>query len=332
MAWEISADSNRDGIRRLNPGRDLGQLADLLETAFGSELALAGRRVLRDLRMLARLGSLGLLIAQAGSEADHILGGIICEQDGKVVGNVTMSRTAGRPGRWQISNVAVLDSHRGRGIARQMMEVALDTILARGGRVAYLFVRHDNVPARGLYRGLGFEDVDQITDLRSDAGPDSSTLTDLRVMQRLRPADGERVYRLVSDAISPGQRWLSSVVRSRYVHSVKERAWRWIKNLVSGHSESLWGVPDEGSLKAVVSVSATWGWNRGHHRLEVWVHPDVRGQVEESLAKDIVALLQDLPARPVRASLPQCEESAARALEGQGFDAVRTLVLMRRAL
>ena len=51
-----------NGIRPLRPGRDLEGLAHLIEQAFGEELSEGGEQVLRELRLLSRLGPLSWLI------------------------------------------------------------------------------------------------------------------------------------------------------------------------------------------------------------------------------------------------------------------------------
>ena len=81
-----------NGIRPLRPSRDLSDLADLIAQAFGPELSLGGEQVLRELRFLGRLGPLSLLLLAVSSPVDGLLGGFVWEQDGRVVGNVTLSR------------------------------------------------------------------------------------------------------------------------------------------------------------------------------------------------------------------------------------------------
>ncbi len=58
-----------------------------------------------------------------------------------------------------VLNVAVHADHRGASIGRQLLEHVLDDGRATGARVVYLEVRAGNVPARRLYRRLGFRDL-----------------------------------------------------------------------------------------------------------------------------------------------------------------------------
>ena len=147
LVAHVASKKGRTGIRPLNPGRDLGQLADLVENAFGDELSTSGARVIREIRLLSKLGPLNYLLLGMSSEVDGMFTGFVWEQDGRVVGNVTVNRPTGHPHKWQISNVAVLDVYRRQGIGRSLVEAAVDLIVRRGGRSAYLFARDDNPSA-----------------------------------------------------------------------------------------------------------------------------------------------------------------------------------------
>lgn len=58
-----------------------------------------------------------------------------------------------------ILNIAVLSSFRRQGIARSMMKKLLAAAGAMGARTVYLEVRGSAVPARALYRSLGFIEI-----------------------------------------------------------------------------------------------------------------------------------------------------------------------------
>jgi predicted GNAT family acetyltransferase len=58
----------------------------------------------------------------------------------------------------QIGGVYTLPSRRGRGIAAALMSALLADIHAQG-RAISLFVKPTNLPARALYRSLGFRDI-----------------------------------------------------------------------------------------------------------------------------------------------------------------------------
>ncbi len=56
----------------------------------------------------------------------------------------------------QILNIAVAPQHRGHGIARKLMELAVSTARERGAEVLALEVRESNAAAIKMYEDLGF--------------------------------------------------------------------------------------------------------------------------------------------------------------------------------
>ena len=114
--------------------------------------------------------------------------------------------------------------------------------------------------------------------------------------------------------------------------SVEEQFGRWLESLFTGKAEFRWGIEDGRELRAAAILKHTRLWNQGPHRLQLWVHPNARGQLESALAQDVVRILSGKASRTTRVALPDCEQAAIDALLDVGFTKVRTLVLMRRDL
>lgn len=157
----VAGPVNRRGPRPFRLGRDLGGVLDLMELAFGEEAAR-----FRDLRLLAYLGP---LLTPFEAILREVWPGIVWDEDGRVVGNVNFARLPYLPRVWLIFNVAVHPHYRRRGIARQLMSLALDRVRLAGGEVAVLDVEADNVPARNLYLSLGFELLERLVEYRGQA-------------------------------------------------------------------------------------------------------------------------------------------------------------------
>ncbi len=154
----VAGPVGRWGPRPFRLGRDLGGVLDLLELAFGEEAAR-----FRDLRLLAGLGP---LLVPLEPLLQGVWPGIVWEEDGRVVGNVNFARLPYLPRVWLIFNVAVHPDYRRRGIARQLMTLALGRVRSAGGEAAVLDVETDNLPARNLYLSLGFELLERLTEYR----------------------------------------------------------------------------------------------------------------------------------------------------------------------
>ncbi|MGH6702089.1 MAG: ribosomal protein S18-alanine N-acetyltransferase [Bradyrhizobium sp.] len=56
----------------------------------------------------------------------------------------------------EILSIAVAESHRGRGLSRELLRTHLGHLAGRGVRAVFLEVEENNQPARRLYQGSGF--------------------------------------------------------------------------------------------------------------------------------------------------------------------------------
>ena len=187
----------------MEPGRDLAGVARLIQTAFSDELDRAGMAALREMRNMSRLGPVLSWLDWASAEFNEMLSGFVWVEEGQIVGNVTVSRAAPGSYRWIISNVAVAEPYRGRGIGRALMDAAVELIREWGGKVVTLQVRHNNPSAVHLYRGMGFQEIFGTTYLRLDWVPPVEPLPltcgTLRPRQ-LNLADAHRRYDLARAA------------------------------------------------------------------------------------------------------------------------------------
>lgn len=59
----------------------------------------------------------------------------------------------------ELANLAVAESHRGRGLGRRLLDEVLDRARQQGVKSLYLEVRVSNAAAIELYRSVGFKDV-----------------------------------------------------------------------------------------------------------------------------------------------------------------------------
>lgn len=59
----------------------------------------------------------------------------------------------------ELANLAVAESHRGRGLGRRLLDEVMDQAREAGVEKLYLEVRESNAAAIHLYRSAGFEEV-----------------------------------------------------------------------------------------------------------------------------------------------------------------------------
>ena len=144
-------------LRPLNILRDLPSVADLIELCFSSTMDSDGRRYIQDMR---RAGKDNSFLKWANRVADTTslpLTGYIWEQDGRIVGNVSLVPFRHKGGRlYLVANVAVHPDYRKRGIARALTIRAVEHAHEKKVNDIWLHVRADNFDAINLYAALGF--------------------------------------------------------------------------------------------------------------------------------------------------------------------------------
>ncbi len=154
----LSATSQKH-LRPFDPRRDLGSVADLVEQCFADTLDPDGERYLQRMRAAAKNPGL-LRWASVAAEFSNVpLNGYVWEEDGKIVGNISLIPFILHNYRYYlIANVAVKPDFRRRGIARKLTLQAVDHARRRGAPRAWLHVRENNEAAINLYQSLGFRE------------------------------------------------------------------------------------------------------------------------------------------------------------------------------
>jgi ribosomal protein S18 acetylase RimI-like enzyme len=146
-------------LRPLDHSRDLMPVADLIEECFRETIDPDGLEYLSYLRDVARqeqaVPGWALYTAQIRSRFD----GYVWEDNGKIVGNVTLLPARKQGKRiFLIANVAVKPEYRSLGIGRKLTARAMAGVRERKGSSAWLQVREDNPLAHGLYLSMGFSE------------------------------------------------------------------------------------------------------------------------------------------------------------------------------
>ena len=316
-------------MRPVDPSRDIGQVAALMERAFGGHLTQQGREALRELKIMSRFGPFLWLLDRISPGFHETFQGFVWVEEGRIVGNVNVGRLAPSSTRWLISNVAVRSDYQGQGIAHHLVRAAIDLAREQGGEWVILHVYADNVPACKLYQHLGFEQITAMTELYSERVKPVA-LTESCLLRRRSYSEWRKEYELASAAASEGSRWLESARADHFMVGPDQRLSKWLSNLIAGRREYRLAVEDGGRFIATLTVLASQ-W-RGEHSLELMVHPDHRGQLEEILITRALSILGDYPKRGVTVSHPAEHQEAIEALKLHGFVEKRTLANMRLAL
>ena len=318
------------GLRPIDPSRDLGKVASLIQTAFANDLDRAGQSMLREMRTLSRLGPLLWWFDQASPAMNDLLSGFVWVEDGQVVGNVTVSQVSPVSQRWVISNVAVAPEYRGRGIGRMLMQAALNSIRAWQGRCVTLQVRDDNAVALHLYRALGFREVFGTTYLRLDQVPGDIPLPSSAPgihFRRLCAADAPQAYQLARLATPEAVQVEQPIRATRYALSFETRLGDWLKTLLGSGPPLRLVAMSHDQMQALLIAEPTAWRSEGH--ISLVVHPSCRGLVERRLIAQALRHLRRWSQDVAVARHPTYHPEGIQAFYSFGFRKERTLLWMR---
>lgn len=319
------------GVRRLNPLRDLAQVTSVIEEGFGPDLTEPGRRALKEMRFLSRLGPLLWWLVTASPDFREYHSGFVWLEEGQIVGSLHITRPGVYARRWFISNMAVRVAFRGRGIARALMEAALAWARKQGGEEVFLRVRRDNVVALSLYKSLGFQPLCEAIDLRLARVPPVRKATrDEISLAPYHPNQWPQVRELARAGIPAKLRWLEPMRVTDFSLSLDRRLADWWANLTTGCKT--WRLVAQHDQRIVAALAVKTAGHRGAHSLTLHIHPDYRGEIEEMLVTEALSRLWPHRDRATVVVLPVSYAEIVTVLKQYGFVEQRTLTLMRRSL
>ena len=311
----------KGSIRPLDPFRDLEEVVDLIEIAFGDRLDPAGRATLDRMRRFAERGLLRQWLWVFLGKA-MVAPGLVWVEDGRVVGNVSLRRARTQDG-YLIGNVVVHPDWRRRGIARALMKEAIDRVSRRGVQWVGLEVRADNDGARALYEALRFREVGRTRHLLRPGGPPRPGRPSADEVRRGGGQDGDALVDLMHSVMPEELRPLLEVEESDYRPGWGRRCQHWLR----GEREVWWLVDDEDGLRGAVRAVRRAG--RFPNQLEILVRPGDEG-CEGPLLERGLASLRGSSKKPVAISLPTTTAPLMAALEDEGFRETRVLIQMKR--
>lgn len=306
-------------LRRFDVRRDLAAVADLVERCFAETLDRDGRQYIRNMRRAAQQPHLLGLFGAGAERAAYPFAGFVWEQDGAIVGNLSLIPMFFRRQRiYLIANVAVDPAARRRGIARSLTEAAVKDCIARRADGIWLHVREDNPAAIQLYTRLNFVEQARRTSWHSRPElPEPASFAGVSI----EPPAVRNWHRHLA--------WLASchpedldwylALNVRVLHPGLSGA---VVRLLSGASVRQWAALRAGSLEAVLSWQKT---SASTDRLWLACPPDPDEEAVQMLLHH--ARTRIAGRKTLNLELPAGQ--ATGPLERSGFNQHQTLIWMR---
>ena len=249
--------------------------------------------------------------------------GFVWEQDGHVVGNVTLLTTK-QPARYLIVNVAVHPDYRRQGIARNLMIYVADRVVQRDGTQILLQVEKENTSALELYNSLQYEVLGSMTTWYN-------TVARLHIVEannnlpirKMKSNEWQNAFRLDQISLHPDLNWPELPEADKY-----KSGWiRGLGNAINGRRADTWVVANgRNQLSGLAHISSEWGRT---HFLSVRIHPSWQGQLERPFMAHLTHELKYFPRRKIRIDHPDEDQLMTTLLKEANFQPRRTLTHMR---
>jgi ribosomal protein S18 acetylase RimI-like enzyme len=133
-------------IRPLDIRRDLDELDELVAVAFADDATTLGNDFRAEIRMLKKVVPLVVFLQRVSESFRHNFDGFVIENQGHFVALVVTGRLRAKSKRWKIGNVATHPDYRRRGLARRLVDRAIEHAKAHGAEMCLLKVRAENAP------------------------------------------------------------------------------------------------------------------------------------------------------------------------------------------
>jgi len=310
------------GLRPLDPRRDFPEIVDLIALGFREEMDPLGQKLLAQMRRRAGYG----IFSQILWGGPLNLEGFVWEEEGRIVGNLSLRRAlpAWNEGRI-IGNVVVHPEYRGRGIARALMQAAEATSRTEGARWMGLEVRADNDVARTLYMHMGFRAVSEVEHLLHPGTPWPTIESPRAIWRRSQPLDRLLWAGLAEKTMSRLQAQVLEVRPDLYTFGGFERG---LDMWFSREREIAW---IEDATDPQLAVSIQTDLRRRFHVWELLALP----KMDESRAQEAVSRASASVSRyrhwPV-VTFVDSQTALVNVLQAWGFVRHRLLTQMYRTL
>jgi ribosomal protein S18 acetylase RimI-like enzyme len=310
-------------IRDLKPA-DAPRLLTFLQHEFPEEEAILGTRpegfskiVRRVFRWDARL-IVGLL-RRLGRPLFRFY---VAEEDGRIVATtlLSFSKHAG-----YLSMVAVDPAYRRRGFARQLIETARRTTVARGKPYMALDVLSGNAPARALYESLGYQPLRSQSYFVHDHP--SVLSSEDRAIRGVRPfhrSDARRLAEVARHGRPPAVEAVLPVTDREISGST------WVGRVLSSEVAS-WVMDDGSGPSAWILASVSPATEAAHVSAPI-IGPSVSPEAAQRLVEVAVAWCAARKAPRLTTVVPAENTRGRVALDGAGFrDVIPLWTLYRSA-
>jgi ribosomal protein S18 acetylase RimI-like enzyme len=310
-------------IRPFDLRQDLDAMVDLIEIAFADDEARMGQSFRDELQSIRKVLPLLFILEHISDNFRHSMDGFVCEDQGRIVALVNILRAGLNKKRWEIGNVATHPEYRGKGLARQLVNRAVEHARQYGAEICVLDVRDDNQPAYKLYESLGFLHYDSNIDLKLETLPQVQTLPlpDGYSLRTMKYTEWQPRYALAMRETPASVQEFLPVNISDYRVMPIERVVQPLAMRLQKMDAHRLAVEKDGKMAGYLSLM-THRISKLSHRLFLRVDPQHRQELTEPLLTLALEKLQAYPQQNVLTSVRKDNQLQREILKKYGFEEV----------
>ena len=314
--------SPSSGPRRARFPQDILHITGLVELCFADVLDYPSRRMLREVRTVARMGPMAWKISRLLGvvRKEEWLSAYVWEEQGRIVANANVTHRGGEEPDWLMSNVAVHPDYRRRGIARSLVEYAVNGLHSRGVGDIYLQVDAANRSAVDIYDNVGFAKIACRMAWQRAGGENRlarpAGARSFQVAER-KSAEWMEEYELWRSVSPHGTAWNTPLKKK----ALRPSMWKGMERMLAGEQEKHF-LARRGELveAALAAVGRASGWEG------VLIQREGSGGKVEA---DLLHAAWDVFSPGQRALLETTPAVSEHTLEKLGFRKRRTFIWMR---
>ncbi len=314
----VSASILTGHIRTVDSAHDLEKIADLIELCFAHQMDDDGRDYLRHIRRAARDTNFQRWARGSNEQVPVPLFGYVWEENDRIVGNLTLIPFL-RDGIWRYlaANIATHPDFRGRGIAHQLTQTAIDHVRRHKASAIWLQVRDDNPVAHNIYLALGFEERARRTTWEVSEPPPPLLSFNNHIIATRKKIEWPLEEKWLLNVYPPEVSWNLNLHLDRYAPGLLRSLTYFFYN---DHIEQ-WAVHRD---KELLGIGI---WDAGVYNSEtVWIAPNPSCE-DESLCALLTLLRREVIApQPIMINYPAGRGNAA--FLKAGFSIHNTLIWM----
>jgi len=306
-------------LRPLDIRRDMDAIGELLDVAFKDEMATEGTDIRTEVRMIKRLVPVVSVMRHVSETFRHIFDGYVIEDQEQIIAMVNVSREGPRSKRWVIGNVATHPDYRRRGLARKLINRAIEYIRENGAETCILQVRSVNTPAYDLYRSLGFVHYDSIASLKLEKLPGVKIVpSDGYDVHQMKITEWESRYVLALRETPDEVQAFMPLNKDEFNIAPMERMLYPLIRSVQKRDDHRWAFERDGRLAGYTSLIAR-RVEKVAHRLTMRCLPESQATLNEPMLTLALSNLKAYPENNTLTSIRSSNKERIEVLERYGF-------------